>query len=145
MKFNKTAVQHELDMAAHELEKAGFTDLAETVDYYANRLINATAGEVPLLRRALSRILDESKRRIQTAQPKEPTTAESKARTAVDKTRRASDDRKEVLKRRLLEIAAQRKQAAQRLEALRAKRETRTETAATRRERRRERLEQNTK
>ena len=126
MKFNKQAVQHELDMAAHELDKAGHKDLAEKVDLYGDRLMKATAGEVPLLRRALSRVLDEAKRRMGAAQQEEQPERAAKAQHAVERSRRASDSRKEVLKRRLMAIAAKRKHATRRIEALRDQREART-------------------
>ena len=61
MKFDRIASQDQLDLAASELEKAGFADLAEKVDYYANRLMKATASEIPLVKRALSRIQQEAK------------------------------------------------------------------------------------
>jgi hypothetical protein len=145
MKFNKDAVQKELDLAAHELEKAGHKDLAERVDYYGDRLMKVTAGEVPLLRRALSRVLDEAKRRMQGAK-QQPSAAATKAHHAVARSRRASDPRKEALKRKLMEIAAKRKQAARRLESLRARREARSEDPAdSRRSRRQERLERDSR
>ena len=125
MKFNKTAVQKELDMAAEELEKAGHADLASKVDYYGGRLMTATAGEVPLLRRALSRILDEAKRRMAAVEKKEPSEAEKKAQAATQNTRRAGDARKELFQRRLKEIAVRRDAAKNKLNALRAARQER--------------------
>ena len=126
MKFNKTAVQKELDMAAEELEKAGHADLAGKVDYYGGRLMTATAGEVPLLRRALSRILDEAKRRMAAVEKKEPSEAEKKAQAATQNTRRAGDARKELFQRRLKEIAVRRDAAKNKLNALRTARQERT-------------------
>lgn len=128
MKFSKEAVQTEIDLAADELDKAGHTDLAEKVDYYGNRLMTATAGEVPLIRRALSRILDEARRRMgATAAQPEKSEGAKKAEHATTRTRRASDARREVLRRRLMEIVANRKQAMEKLQALRTARQGRRE------------------
>jgi hypothetical protein len=125
MKFTKEAVQTEVDMAADELEKAGHTDLAEKVDYYGNRLMVATAGEVPLIRRALSRILEEARRRMGAAAQPEPSEEAKKAEHATSRTRRASDTRREVLRRRLMEIVANRKKAMEKLQTLRGARQER--------------------
>jgi hypothetical protein len=123
MRFDKRAVQRELDLAAEELERAGHFDLAEKVDYYSNRLMQASADEVPLLRRALSRINIEANRRMRYKD--EDTDKKRKARSATLKSRRSSEHRKETLRRRLKEIAARRKQAASRLDNLRDKRRKR--------------------
>ena len=141
MKFNKTAVQRELDLAAEELEKAGHKDLAARVDYYGSRLINATVVEVPLLQRAIARILVEAKKCIQATEKEEPKEEAKKAQAAVMKTRRVSTARKETLKKRLQEIIARRKVAKQKLEVLRVARQERTANVSARREKRQERLE----
>lgn len=127
MAFNPKAVQHELDLAASELEKAGHADLAEKVDYYADRLVKASTGEVPLIRRALSRIMDEAKRRIQAKEAPAQARNVQKAEHATTSARRVGSARAEVLRRRLLALAAKRKQAAERIDALRNSREERRE------------------
>jgi hypothetical protein len=129
MKFNKTAVQKELDMAAEELEKAGHSDLAMRVDYYGDRLMAANAAEVPLLRRALSRVLDEANRRMKAVKKEEPPENVKKAQAATSNVRRVSDERKAVFVKRLREIAAKRQEARNKLEALRASRKERTKEA----------------
>jgi uncharacterized membrane protein YqiK len=138
MAIDKTAVQKELDLAAHELEKAGHKDLADKVDYFGDRLMRATAGEVPLVRRALSRVLDEAKRRMRAAEPKDDARVE-KAKHATTQARRVSAVKKEVLRRRLLEIASKRKAAMKRLESLREGRQERS-SAESLRENRRQRI-----
>jgi len=125
MAFNRKAVQRELDLAATELENAGQTDLAGKVDYYNNRLMQATAGEVPLIRRALSRIMEEAKRRAQPKTGTRPVQAVQKAELATTSARRSGTARAEVLRRRLLALAAKRKQASERIAALRDSREER--------------------
>ena len=95
----------------------------------------AADGEVSLIRRALSRILDEANKRMkaneQTAQKDERV---QKAEHATTRARRASVARNALLRKRLLEIAAKRRQAMEKLSALRNAR-------AQRREERKSRLE----
>lgn len=126
MKFDKKAVQGELDLAAQELENAGYGDLAEKVDYYSDRLVNAHAKEIPLISRALRRIQLEAKRRL--AKDGEDTPQDdkaNKAQAAVTKARRSSESRKEVLRRRLKSIHANRKRALDRLATLKKARKAR--------------------
>jgi len=115
MKFDKIAVQGELDSAAAELEKAGHKDLAEKIDYYNSRIANAQAEEIHLIARALRRIQLEAKNRLAKSEPQARAT---KAQAAVTRARRSSVARKAVLRRRLKTIAANRKKALRQLSAL---------------------------
>ena len=64
MWFNKKAVEKELDLAAEELEKFGYVDLADKVDYYNERLMEVKSSkEIPIIRRSLQRIEHEAARR----------------------------------------------------------------------------------
>ena len=141
MKFNKKAVQDQLDLAASELEKSGFADLAEKVDYYNDRLVKETASELPLIRRALQRILHVAKQRLNEAHKAHPLKS-NKARSAVLKSRRSAALRKETSKRRLKTIVAKRKKAAEKLELLRAGRQQRRSTKDVRRSSRKKRIAQ---
>jgi len=140
MKFDKKAAQAQLDLAATELENAGFADLAEKIDYYSDRLMKATASEISLVKRALSRIQQEAKKRLNAVQKTKPATNADKAKAATLKSRRSSDSRKETLKRRLKTIVARRKQAEEKLEALRMARQKRRSTKDTRRSSRQKRI-----
>jgi len=140
MKFNRKAAQAQLDLAANELESAGFADLAEKVDYYADRLLKASVSEIPLVKRALSRLQQEAKKRLEAVHKTKPATAADKAESATVKARRASLARKAILKRRLKTIVAKRKQAAEHLESLRAKRQTRSNSKVERRHSRKKRI-----
>jgi hypothetical protein len=140
MKFDKEAAQSQLDLAANELEKSGFADLAEKVDYYNNRLMKAGASEIPLIKRALHRIQQEAKKRLSAAQKAKPATKEDKANAATLKSRRSSESRKETLKRRLKSIVARRKKAAEKLEALRTERQQRRSKKEQRRHSRKKRI-----
>jgi hypothetical protein len=140
MKFDKDVAQSQLDLAAAEVENAGFADLAEKIDYYADRLMKASASEIPLVKRALHRIQQEAKKRLNAANKAEPATKADKAEAATLKSRRSSESRKETLKRRLKTIVANRKKAAEKLEALRADRQTRRSGKDERRESRKKRI-----
>jgi len=64
MWFNKKAVERELDLAAEELDKFGYKDLADKVDYYNERLMEVKSSkEIPVIRRALKRVEREASRR----------------------------------------------------------------------------------
>jgi len=64
MWFNKKAVEKELDKAAEELDKFGYKDLADKVDYYNERLMAVkSTKEIPRIRRGLERIENEASRR----------------------------------------------------------------------------------
>jgi len=140
MKFDKDTAQSQLDLAASELENAGFADLAEKVDYYADRLMKATASEIPLVKRALHRVQKEAKKRLDAAQKAKPATKEDKAKAATLKARRSSESRKATLKRRLKTIVANRKKAAEKLEALRENRQKRRSGKDERRHSRKKRI-----
>jgi len=144
MKFDKAAARDQLDLAASELENAGFADLAEKVDYYNYRMMKATASEIPLIKRAISRIQQEATRRFRLTKPKSSVRV-SKATAATQNARRATAARKETLKRRLKTIVANRKKAAERLEALRNSRETRRSSKSTRRYSRKKRIATNSR
>jgi hypothetical protein len=119
------SAQRQLDLAAEELEQAGHPDLAEKVDYYNSRLASAAKGEIPLIKRALSRIQIEAKKRMKKDAQKDKPEKEKKAAAATLKARRSSDKRKEALRKKLREIAARRKRTASRLEKLRMARQER--------------------
>jgi len=140
MKFDKEAAQDQLDKASDELEKAGFADLAEKVDYFSNRLMKASVHEVPLIKRSLHRIQQEAKIRLQEVSGNKPTTKADKAAVATLNARRAAEARKATLKRRLKTIVAKRKQAVEKLEALRDKRKGRKTERDARRGARKTRL-----
>jgi len=64
MWFNKKAVEKELDKAAEELEKHGYVDLADKVDYYNECLMKVKSEkDIPSIRRGLERIEHEASRR----------------------------------------------------------------------------------
>lgn len=126
MSISRKSAQRQLDIAAEELEQAGWADLAEKVDYYNNRLAAADNGEIAIIARALSRIQIEANKRMKNAARKEDKPEkEKKAHAATMKARRASENRKEALRKKLREIAARRKRTANRLEKLRAARQAR--------------------
>jgi hypothetical protein len=140
MKFNKEAMQNQLDLAAHELQRAGFMDLAEKVDYYAFRMMTASISELPLIKRALSRLEQEAKKRLDAMHKVELPEDADKAQKAVMNARRAADPRKETLARRLKTLVAKRQQAKRKLEALRASRTQRRSAKEARKRLREERL-----
>ncbi len=119
MKFDKAAVQKELDIAADHLERAGQTALATKVDYYAARLMKASAGEIPLLQRAIKRIYDDAQKQIAAAKTDVPKNVE-KAKKATTNAKARSEERKAVLERRLKAIASRRARATKALKQLRA-------------------------
>lgn len=61
--MDKTAVQHSLDLAADELERLGYMDLATHVDGYAHKLMAAEGKDIPSIYRALRNICVEAERR----------------------------------------------------------------------------------
>jgi len=140
MKFDRNAARSQLDLAANELEGAGFADLAEKVDYYAYRLVQASPSEIPLVKRALSRIQQEAKKRLATLQEDQPSAKAAKAKAATLHSRRSADARKETLKRRLKTIVAKRKQAMEKLETLRSARQARRSGKDERRNSRQKRI-----
>jgi hypothetical protein len=122
MKLDKQDMQNELDKAAMALEKAGFKDLAERVDYYCNRLMAAQATEVPLIKRALSRVREEARKRIVASSKRpEPRSKESvKAEAAVSRTSLA---RRLALRKRIRELVASRKRVAKEMDRISPRRE----------------------
>lgn len=100
MKFNKRAIQRELDLAAEELEKHGYIDLADKVDRYTGKLMDITsAKEIPIIRRALARVEREADRR-QAGNREITSRKELKSKESVRKSRRTSEQ-KENRRRRL--------------------------------------------
>lgn len=64
MRFNKEAVQRELDLAAEEMERHGYVDLANKIDQYASLIMKADEGlDLQEIRRGLERVERESSRR----------------------------------------------------------------------------------
>lgn len=63
MRFNKKALQRQLDLAAQELEDKGYTDLAKGVDEANEKLMKASPEEIPAIRARLSKINSEADRR----------------------------------------------------------------------------------
>lgn len=62
--INKKAVQKELDLAAEELERHGYVDLANRVDQYASLIMKANKDtDLQELRRGIERVQREAKRR----------------------------------------------------------------------------------
>lgn len=140
MKFDKKAAQNQLDLAAEELENAGFADLAEKIDYYSYRLTQASATEIPLIKRALSRIRQEAQGRLNKFQKNKPTEKINKAKAATLHARRSSAVRKATLKRRLKTIIAKREHAMKKLEVLRSARQTRRNSKEERKQQRKARI-----
>jgi len=57
-------IQKELDLAAEELDRKGYRDLADKVDFYNNRLTKTSSKRgTDLIRKALERIDEETDRR----------------------------------------------------------------------------------
>lgn len=79
MKFNKEAVRRELDLAAEDLEKQGFNDLADKVDFYNDRLMRATSSrEVDIIRRALARVEKDATARLGKDEEKKASSKEAR-------------------------------------------------------------------
>lgn len=105
MKFNKKAVQRELDKSASEMDQHGYVDLADKVDHFNKRLMEAkTKKEVQEIYRHLARIYREAKRREEpeTKPARKPALRKTKTdrRKEVLKARRLSERKKAFLKRR---------------------------------------------
>lgn len=63
MRFNKKALQRQLDLAAQELEDKGYSDLADQVDKTNEKLMHASPEEIPAIRARLTKINAEADRR----------------------------------------------------------------------------------
>jgi hypothetical protein len=72
MSVDKKAVQKELDLAADEMERLGYMDLAGHVDKYNNRMVEAKSGEVATIYRALQNICVEAERRVKNTNFEKP-------------------------------------------------------------------------
>lgn len=114
MKFDAKVLQREMDLAAEELEKAGYLDLAARVDQYSILLVTAKKEDLANLYRGLSRVQVEYEQRENQA-PKS-VLANAKAQHAVLQARRASIRRKLAMKRYLREKMAQKKKAGKKVE-----------------------------
>lgn len=123
--FSKKAIQDRLDVAAEYLEREGHHDLAAKIDYYCARLDGCSPDEVPLIKRALARIIEDGRSRIPTQTPPQNTERVAKARAATQRARRSAENKKAAIKRRLKEIATRRKKAKDMLESFRASRKER--------------------
>jgi len=117
MSLDRNALQHELDLAAEELDKAGHKDLADRVDQYSELLVQAKEKDVPQIHRGLSRVQMEYEQRTKREAAKQDPKA-AKAQNAVMSARRASIKRKIAVKRLLRERAANRKKETKKIEAL---------------------------
>ena len=121
--MDKTELQSSLDLVAEEMERAGFADLGEKIDYYNDRLTTANAAEVALIKRALRGIHTTAKSRLDHVAPEGEKAQKASAVTL--KARRSSVARRETLKRRLQTIIAKRKKAADKLTEVKAARKER--------------------
>jgi hypothetical protein len=121
MKFDARVLQREMDLAAEELERTGYLDLAERVDRYNALIPSASKKDLPQIHRGLSRIQAEFEQRMNRTAKKEaaPSADATKAQHAVLQARRASIRRKLALTRFLREKAAQRKKASEKVATLR--------------------------
>ncbi len=72
MKFDAKILQREMDLAAEELEKAGYLDLAARVDQYSILLATAKKEDLANLHRGLSRVQAEYEQREKQAPKEEP-------------------------------------------------------------------------
>jgi hypothetical protein len=119
MALDKKALQRELDIAAEELDKAGFAELADRVDQYSIMLMHASEKQLPQIHRGLSRIQSDYERlAAKKASEQDVKGAAAKAQNAVMSARRASLRRKIAIKRFLREKAAERKKASKKVEAI---------------------------
>ena len=118
MWFNKKAVERELDLAAEELDKFGYKDLADKVDYYNERLMEVKSSkEIPAIRRSLQRVEREASRRRQG----KTKTAKTVDKRKLDELKRKARARK--IKKALDEKKAKPNTRTNRLEALLKKRD----------------------
>lgn len=127
-KISKQAIQKHLDVIAETLEQSGFRDLSARVDYYSNRLMTASIDEAILIKRALTRVSEEIRRRLVAGEknkppikvPKKEEPEEKSVEKGAPKNREktVADARKEVLRKRLAALKETRNKVAQRLEAL---------------------------
>jgi hypothetical protein len=113
MKLNKQAIQKELDLAAEELEKCGYQDLAEQIDKCNSQLMQLEDDkhqEITAVKRTLSRISREAERRERVKNGKSED-EKSKEKAAIEKARRVSEVKKHLKVKRIKEeIAANKKQ-----------------------------------
>lgn len=116
MALDRTALQHELDLAAEELDKAGHQDLADRVDQYSEMLVQAKDEDIAKIHRGLSRVQMEFEQRNRKEAKEDQKT--EKAQNAVLHARRASIRRKIAIKRLLREKAAAKKRGAKKVDAL---------------------------
>lgn len=132
-KLSKQTIQKHLDVIAETLDQNGFGDLSARVDYYANRLMTASIDEAILIKRALTRVSEEIRRRLAVGEKNKPPIEDAKKEEKVeeksvekdkpkDQEKTAADARKEVLRKRLVALKATRERVAQQLEALKNKR-----------------------
>jgi len=119
----RKAIQNRLDIAAEYMEREGHFDLAAKVDYYCARIEACTPEEIPLIKRALSRVLEDGRSRVPAQTPPEERVV--KAQAATQKARRVAAKKHETIKRRLKAIAAKRKKAKDMLESFRESRKER--------------------
>ncbi len=117
MALNRRALQRELDLAADELDRVGYKDLADRVDRYSEMLMAAKASDIPIIHRGLSRIQYEYENRVKKEAREEITGRALKAQNAVLSARRSSIQRKIAIKRLLRERAAQREKNQKKVEA----------------------------
>lgn len=94
--MNRKRWQHELDLAAVELERHGMRKLADKVDMYSARLMKArTDREIRLIARMLDRIDKEANRHLGVDEDgeREQRIARLKARIRARKARGSREDR----------------------------------------------------
>lgn len=102
MKLNKKAVQKELDLAAEELERHGYVDLAHKVDQYNKKLVTSRSeDDIPTIRAGLISVEKESQRRLRAFDRKEiPDARKEKAKNALQRARRVAERKKALADRK---------------------------------------------
>ena len=140
--LNRKAIQRELDLAAEELDRQGYKDLADKVDLYNTKLQRASSREIPLIRKALINVQEEADRRANrkdnprtSSLNKEAELAKRRALLERWKARRAHETgleaRREAMRReKLRKVLAERR--AERNASLRSRRESRLNPRASR-------------
>jgi hypothetical protein len=106
VKFNKEAVQKQLDLAAEALDNQGLSDLADKVDYLNDKLFNVSSKkEFDLIKKGLANIERTARDRVK--KKSEEDTEEKKL--DVLKARRLAEKKKALLQRVQKNVDAKRK------------------------------------
>jgi len=91
MRFNKKALQRQLDLAAQELEDKGYVDLAKHVDETNKALMEATPESVPAIRAKLTKINMEADRRDGKVAPKAKSAVVARLKARADARKAPAD------------------------------------------------------